>query len=240
MVRLDPRGRNNQLKNLEPTGFHRHLVVAALLNKVVSLTGFEVRRAVKGPLTAKTMEYPGRYKAMVLNAIQSIDLGKVDQVIQLFKAARAHGRRIFVCGSGGSDSVASHLLCDLVKEANYSHPSPFRILALSDQLPKLIRIQDGLTKDRVFVEQLKNFAEPEDIVMGICASGNAPSIVSAIEYAAWIGCRTIAITGFEAGRVSELAEVIVQVPVKHMGSIEDAHLVICHMIGYYFAGLDAQ
>ena len=116
------------------------------------------------------MEYPGRYKALVLNAIQSIDLGQVDRVIQLFKAARAHGRRIFVCGDGGSDSVASHLLCDLVKEANYTNPSPFRILALSDQLAKLGRTQDALAKERVFVEQLKHFAEPEDIVMGICVS----------------------------------------------------------------------
>jgi len=186
------------------------------------------------------MEYPGRYKALGLNAIQSIDLAKVDHVIQLFNAARAHGRRIFVCGDGGSDSMASHLLCDLVKEANYNHPSPFRILALTDQLPKLGRMQGGLEKDRVFVEQLKNFAEPEDIVMGICVSGNAPKVVNAIEYAAWIGCRTIGVTGADGGRVAQLAEVNVQIPVTHLGSIEDAHVIVCHMIGYYFADLEAR
>ena len=113
------------------------------------------------------MEFPGRYKALVLNAIQSIDLSKVGQVIQIFKAARAHGRRVFVCGDDGSDAAASHFLCDLVKSLNYTNSSPFRILALSDQLPKQIRASDEHSRDRVFVEQLKNFAEPEDVVMQV-------------------------------------------------------------------------
>ena len=184
----------------------------------------------------RIMEYPGRYKALVLNAVQSIDLRKVAEVIQTLKSARAHGRRIFVCGTGGSDSMAAHSLCDLVKGANYSNPpSPFRILALSDQIPELGRTYDELTKDRVFVEQLKHFAEPEDVVMGICVSGNSLKIVNAIEYAAWIGCRTIGLTGFDGGRVAQLAELNIQVPVTHPGSVEDAHVVICHMIGYYFS-----
>jgi D-sedoheptulose 7-phosphate isomerase len=183
------------------------------------------------------MEYPGRYKARVLNAIQNIDLTRVGQVIETFKTARTHSRRIFVCGNGGSDSMAAQFLCDLVKEANYTHSSPFRILALTDQTPKLSRLQDELTRDRVFVEQLKNFAEPEDVVMGICTSGNSPKVVNAIEYAAWIGCHTIGVTGADGGRVADLAELNVQVPGSHVGTVEDAHVIICHMIGYYFADL---
>jgi len=183
------------------------------------------------------MEYPGRYKALVLNAIQSIDLNKVGQVIQWFKSARSHGRRIFVCGSDGSDSMASHFLCDLVKGTNYEEKSPFRILALNDEPPRTARGHDDATRERVFVEQLKNFAEPEDVVMGICVYGNSPKVVNAIEYAAWIGCRTIGLTGYDGGRVAQLAELNVQVPVKHLGCVEDAHVIICHMIGYYFADI---
>jgi D-sedoheptulose 7-phosphate isomerase len=189
------------------------------------------------------MEYPERYKARVLDAIQSIDLNKVGRVIQLFESARTHGRRIFVCGNGGSDSMAAQFLCDLVKEANYTHSSPFRILALTDQSRTLGRVQDELTRERVFVEQLKNFAEPEDLVMGICTTGNAPKVVNAIEYGAWIGCHTIGVTGAEGGRVAQVVELNVPVSVSHMGSIEDAHVIICHMIGYYFAdhgGRDAK
>ena len=75
----------------------------------------------------------------------------------------------------------------------------FRILALSDQLPKTGNLRDG-AHERVFVEQLKNFAEPEDVGMGICADGNSLKIVNAVEYAAWIGCHTIAVTASTISR----------------------------------------
>jgi len=184
------------------------------------------------------MDYPGQYKTLILNAIQTIDLVKVDQVIQIFKAARTHGRRIFVCGNGGTDSMASQFLCDMVKSASFNQSSRFRILALSDEAPRIGRIRDDFTNDRVFVEQLKNFAEPEDVVMGICTSGDSPNVVNAIEYASWIGCRTIGITGSDGGGVARLAELAIQVPVSHAGSIEDVHMIICHMIGYYFVDFE--
>jgi D-sedoheptulose 7-phosphate isomerase len=184
------------------------------------------------------MDYPEQYKAQILSAIQSIDLVKVNQVIQVFKGARAHGRRIFVCGNGGIDSVVAQLLCDLVKGARSSRAPRFRIAALSDQLPNVSRESDKLTADSVFVEQLKNFAEPEDVVMGICPTGNAPNVVNAIEYASWIGCRTIGVTGYDGGKVGRLADLNVQVPVTHAGGVEDAHVIICHMIGHYFVDLE--
>src|ERR1043166_9340267 len=88
------------------------------------------------------MEYPGQYRAQIINAIQSIDLNKVWQVIQIFKTARSHGRRIFVCGNGGTDAVASQFLCDMVKSASFNRSSRFRILALSDQAPRIGVIQE--------------------------------------------------------------------------------------------------
>jgi D-sedoheptulose 7-phosphate isomerase len=179
------------------------------------------------------MDYPGHYKTQILNAIQSIDLVKVGHIIQIFKAARAHGRRIFVCGNGGTDSMASQFLCEMVKSAGSGRSSRFRILALSDQFPRIGGTR-GDFNDRVFVEQLKNFAEPEDVVMGICTSGNSSNVVNAIEYGSWIGCRTIGITGIDRGEVARLAELVIQIPVPHAGCIEDVHMIICHMIGYYF------
>ena len=107
------------------------------------------------------MDYPGHYKTQIINAIQSIDLDRVAQVIETFKDAREHGRRIFVCGNGGLDAMAAQVLCDLVKGATINRTSHFRILALSDQLLRVVgHSQEAFHDERVFVEQLKNFAEP--------------------------------------------------------------------------------
>jgi D-sedoheptulose 7-phosphate isomerase len=184
------------------------------------------------------MDYPAHYMSEILNAIHNIDLGRVQQAIQIFKDARTHGRRIFVCGNGAVDSMAAKTLCDTVKGASKRWSLRFRILALSEETSNSARSQES-TDDRVFVEQLKNFAEPEDVVMGICTSGNSRNVVNAIDYASWIGCRTIAITGNDGGSLGQVAELNIQVPVTHVGSIEDAHVIICHMIAYYFADFEA-
>jgi D-sedoheptulose 7-phosphate isomerase len=184
------------------------------------------------------MDYPDTYKAQLVYAIQSIDLNKVSQAIQVFKSARAHGHRIFVCGADGIDFMASASLCDLVSGASFNQSSRFRILALSNELPKISHKSDDHSTDRVFVEQLKNFAEPEDVVMGICSSGNSRTVVSAIEYASWIGCRTIALTGRDGGKLARMAELNIHVPVGELSSIGDAHVIICHIIGYYFVDFE--
>ncbi len=184
------------------------------------------------------MEFPGHYKAQILIAIESVDLEKVALVIQFFKDARAHGRKIFVCGNGRIDSMAAEILCEMVKSASFNRPSRFRILALSDQLPKIGDSRSAFANDRVFLEQLKNFAEPEDVVVGICPTGNSLNVVNAIEYASWIGCRTIAVTGGDGGELARLAELAVRVPVTHAGSIEDTHIIICHLIGHYFVNIE--
>ena len=66
-----------------------------------------------------TASFPELYKADVLKAIDTIDLEKVGQAIDILKRARDEDRRIFVCGNGGSASTASHFVCDMVKGASF-------------------------------------------------------------------------------------------------------------------------
>jgi D-sedoheptulose 7-phosphate isomerase len=184
------------------------------------------------------MNFPEQYKTNLLQTIEAIDLAKVSQAIEWFKEARDQGKHIFVCGNGGSASTASHFACDIVKGASFNRASRFKILALTDQLPTLTAYANDVSYECVFVEQLKNFAEPGDLFMGISGSGNSPNVLRAAEYANAAGCRTLALTGRDGGRLGPLAQLNIQVPVPHMGRIEDAHMVVCHMIGYYFMDVE--
>jgi len=65
-------------------------------------------------------------------------------------------------------------------------------------------------------------------------------VVLAMDYANSIGCRTIALTGRDGGKLGPKAQLNIQIPVPHMGRIEDAHMNICHMIGYYFMDCEPQ
>jgi D-sedoheptulose 7-phosphate isomerase len=182
--------------------------------------------------------FPEAYLAGLRSTLETIDLGKVGQAIEWFREARAQGRSIFVCGNGGSAAAASHFVTDMVKSASYGRSSRFRIMALTDSVSTITAYANDVGYESVFVEQLKNFAEAGDLVMAISGSGNSPNVLRAVEYANSIGCRTLALTGRNGGQLGPLALLNLQVSEPHMGRIEEAHLTICHIIGYYFIDME--
>jgi D-sedoheptulose 7-phosphate isomerase len=180
------------------------------------------------------MSYPEKYRAALLEAIDLIDTSRVEQAIAWFDEARRGSKNIFVCGNGGSASTASHFTCDMVKGASHNREARFRIMALVDSVATLTAYSNDVSYDAVFLEQLKNFAQPGDLLMCISGSGNSPNVVRAMEYGNSMGCKTIALTGRDGGKLGPLAQLSIQVAVPHMGRIEDAHMVVCHMIAYHF------
>ncbi len=184
------------------------------------------------------MTFPEQYKSELQKALDTVDLNKVGQAIEMLARARDEGRRIFVCGNGGSASTASHFATDLVKGASFGRTRRFRMMALTDSLPTITAYSNDVGYECVFVEQLKNFAEPGDVVIALSGSGNSPNVVRVLEYANSIGCRTIALSGRDGGQLGPMAQLNINVPVPHMGRIEDGHMIVCHMIGYYF--MDAE
>jgi D-sedoheptulose 7-phosphate isomerase len=185
-----------------------------------------------------TDSFPALYRTDLVQAIEAVDVAKVNEAISVLKQARDENRHVFVCGNGGSASTASHFACDMVKGASFGRAARFRIMALTDSLPTITAYSNDVSYECVFAEQLRNFAQPGDVVMAISGSGNSPNVLRAVEYGNSIGCRTIALTGRDGGKLAPLAEVNIQAKIPHMGRIEDVHMIVAHMIAYYF--MDAE
>jgi D-sedoheptulose 7-phosphate isomerase len=180
------------------------------------------------------MQFPASYREKLLSTIETIDTELVAQAIEWMREARGANRALFVAGNGGSAATAAHFVCDMVKGASMGQPKRFRIVALGQNLPTLTAYSNDVSYADAMVEELKNFAQPGDVYMAISGSGNSPNVVRAMEYAKDLGCRTIALTGRDGGKLGQLAELNIHVPEPHMGRIEDAHHIICHMICYCF------
>ncbi len=174
------------------------------------------------------------YREQLKGTIDMIDLTAVSQATSMLRTACIEGRTIFVCGNGGSAATASHFACDMLKGASYGRSRRFRILALTDPSPTISAYSNDVSYECIFVEQLKNFAQSGDLVMGISGSGNSLNVVRALEYGNSIGCGTIALTGRDGGKLGPLAQLQICVAEPHMGRIEDAHMIVCHMMSYYF------
>ena len=180
------------------------------------------------------MIFPQAYKEELVRSLDTIDLAKVGQAIEILARARDAGARIFVCGNGGSASTASHFATDLVKGASFGREQRFRIMALTDSLPTITAYSNDVSYDCVFEEQLKNFAQAGDVVIAISSSGRSPNVVRAVEYGNASGCTTIALTGRDGGPLGRAAQLNIHAAHEHTGRIEDLHVVVMHMICYYF------
>jgi D-sedoheptulose 7-phosphate isomerase len=178
--------------------------------------------------------FAAEYKSSLLKALETVDLHLVDQAIQMLGDARERDATIFVCGNGGSASTASHFVCDMVKGASFGRQKRFRIMALTDSLATITAYSNDVGYDCIFAEQLRNFARPGDLLLAISGSGNSPNVVQAVEYANRAGCQTMALTGRDGGKLAHAAQLEIRVTEPHMGRIEDAHLMVCHMLCYRF------
>ncbi len=180
------------------------------------------------------MTYFDEYRGELVSAIETVDLALVAQLRDLFVDARAHGRTIFTCGNGGSASTASHFATDLLKGASYGHDLRFKVVALTDATSTISAYSNDVGYDIVYEEQLRNFLQPNDIVVAISGSGNSANVVRALHFATSVGAHAVALTGRDGGELGRAATLHINVAEQHMGRIEDAHLAICHMLAFSF------
>jgi D-sedoheptulose 7-phosphate isomerase len=155
---------------------------------------------------------------------------KIQQTIDLLDRARLENRQVFILGNGGSASTASHFACDLGKNTVTAGQPRFRVLALTDNMALFSAYANDNGYESVFAEQLVSWVNPQDVVIGISASGNSPNVLKAITLASQTGATTVGFTGFDGGRLAKLVDIEIRVPSSLIEQVEDVHLMLEHLI----------
>ncbi|MFZ5571887.1 MAG: sugar phosphate nucleotidyltransferase [Thermodesulfobacteriota bacterium] len=171
-----------------------------------------------------------RYITRLKSILDAFDHDGFEKIVALILEAYEHGRHIFVMGNGGSGATASHLACDINKGCCFDLEKKFKMICLNDNMPTILALANDVSYEAVFVEQLKNFFLPGDLVIGISGSGNSENVLRAIRYARENEGRTIGLSGFSGGKLARLAEVPFIAAVDDMQQVEDIHMVVVHMI----------
>ena len=177
------------------------------------------------------------YIAMEEHVLRNLPVEDINTVMNVLEHARLSGRRIFICGNGGSASTASHYECDFNKGVSYDQEIKYDFECLSDNVPMMMAIANDIGYDDIFVTPLKNKLKSGDVVIGISGSGNSENVVRAIGYANEIGADTVAICGYKGGRIKELAKYNIHVNIDNMQIVEDVHLILDHMMMYILSGM---
>lgn len=188
-----------------------------------------------------TLEFIRGYLAELDATLRALPHEQIAGILDAVRDVRDRDAQLFVVGNGGSAATASHFAVDLGKGASIGSERRFRVISLTDNLPWISALANDLSYEDVFVEQLRNFARPGDLLLAFSGSGNSENVLRAVRYANSIGCHTIGLAGYAGGKLRDEARECLVVQADHMGRIEDGHFVVQHLIVYYFMSLlDAQ
>jgi len=184
------------------------------------------RRTFTRPIT-DSEDYFGQL-SLVMAAMPH---SKVEQVADKLFEAWLQGDKIFVFGNGGSAALASHFATDLGKGTSaFGKHNRMKVMSFTDNVPLLTAWANDTSYDQVFAEQVRSFAQPNDIAFAISGSGNSPNVIAGLQAAREAGAFTIGLGGFQGGNMKSLCDICIVIPSDNMQIIEDLHTSVSHAL----------
>ena len=147
---------------------------------------------------------------------------------RLTAEAMKAGKKLMVCGNGGSAADAQHLVAEFVSRLTVDRPA-LRAVALTTDTSILTAIGNDYSYDNVFERQVEALANEGDVLLAISTSGNSKNCIKGLKKAKEMGVRTIAYTGNNGGGMAELAELNVIIPSDTTMNIQESHLALEHI-----------
>ena len=179
----------------------------------------------------------------------------IKKAYELLEAAYSNGRKLLVCGNGGSASDSEHIVGELMKEFKlkrkvYSDqaaalkeidPELGQILAdnLQGALPAICltghsslttAFMNDANADLVFAQQVNGYGKPGDVFLGISTSGNSKNVLYAAVNAKAKGLKVIGLTGAKENKLMRYADVCIRVPEIETYKIQEYHLPVYHCL----------
>ena len=174
---------------------------------------------------------------------------------ELLENAYKNGRKLLVCGNGGSASDSEHIVGELMKEFKLKRKiygnqvaalkeidsELGQVLAdnLQGALPAISltghsALQTAYMNDAVpelvFAQQVNGYGKPGDVFLGISTSGNSKNVLYAAVTAKAKGLKVIGLTGAKENKLMKFADVCIRVPETETFKIQELHLPVYHCL----------
>jgi D-sedoheptulose 7-phosphate isomerase len=165
-----------------------------------------------------------------IDTLKALDVNEINAALNLLLETFENGNTVFVFGNGGSSATASHFQNDFNKGVSEHTKKKFNFQCLNDNVATVMAVANDIGFEEVFRFQLIGHMRPGDVVLAISGSGNSRNVINAVEYAKEQGAKVIGLTGFGGGKLKELSDVSLHVPVNSMQITEDIHMVFDHLM----------
>ncbi|MEE4203693.1 MAG: SIS domain-containing protein [Halieaceae bacterium] len=148
---------------------------------------------------------------------------------QRVATALAAGRRVFLCGNGGSAADAQHIAAELVGRFVGDRRS-LPAIALTTDTSALTAIANDYGYEAVFSRQLEGLAQPGDVLIAISTSGNSGNVLAAARTGRSMGVEVLGLLGGSGGELLEACDDSLVVPSTTTARIQECHIMIGHML----------
>lgn len=142
--------------------------------------------------------------------------------------AMKSGKKLMVCGNGGSAADSQHLVAEFVSRLTVDRPA-LRSIALTTDTSILTAIGNDYSYDNVFERQVEALGIEGDVLLAISTSGNSKNCVKALKLAKTMGIRTISYTGNGGGAMKDLSDLNVIIPSGVTMNIQESHIALEHI-----------
>lgn len=156
-------------------------------------------------------------------------LTAIERAIKEMTDCFLRGGKVFFCGNGGSAADAQHLAAELSGKF-YLERRALPAEALHCNTSYITAVGNDYGFDMTYSRLIEGLAQKGDILVGLTTSGNSVNILNAFETARKKGVTTIAFTGQTGGKIRELADMLVNVASTDTPRIQEAHILIGHII----------
>jgi len=154
---------------------------------------------------------------------------KIEAAAKVMLDCISKGNKIMFAGNGGSAADAQHLAAELVNRFLMER-SPIAGLALTTDTSVITSIGNDYSFDDLFLKQVIALGIKGDVLFSISTSGNSVNIIKAICVAKDMGIITVGMTGSSGGKMKALVDYLISVPSSETPRIQEAHILIGHII----------
>lgn len=185
------------------------------------------------------MDYTEKIKKYIdfeIKILNELDHSEINKAMNLLEETRAKGSNVYVFGNGGSAATASHMENDFNKGVSEKLDKKYRFQCINANMATIMAIANDNGYDRVFEQQLENKLKEDDVIVAISGSGNSENVIKAVNYAKGQGCKVIGMTGYSGGKLKELSDISLHVPIDNMQITEDVHIIFNHVMMYILCG----
>lgn len=171
-----------------------------------------------------------RYIDLEISVLKRLDANEINALMNAIEKVRNNNGTVYVMGNGGSASTASHMVNDFNKGISEYIDKKFNFVSLSDNVATVMAIANDIGYEVIFEFQLRGKVAKNDLVIGFSGSGNSQNVINAIQYAKTSGATTAGLTGYDGGKLRQIVDLSVHVPIMSMQVTEDIHMMFDHLM----------